>query len=414
MTTQKNNRINRLPIIMISLIIYAITGFAQKSQVTISSINIVPAGLSKNNRLVYSDKSAKLKLEFAKLIEEKKIYDQKFKNLSKDQSVEEMKKIQDELASLTRKEKELSAKTALFNAEIEEVVYKDPSLDKLSTVTYYTLKQDQKLWDEFQNNMANERLKLKQDKIKIHQELTKIKIKIKKTKTAFNEGIVLSMYAEQELADTLKSPYTGLVYKEILENRQKNMTDSGVIIVSFIMPKHKNDPIEAATRMDGHVPSEVFSLAGPNAKAELNKLKDKKFKRLIAHSNGAAVVECLLNDSLIEVKELTIIGGEKSLLNGQSLQKLLDNGTVKRIVVWVKLDDPALWITPLTDANIAERTQNFISHKTRMDKMVIKTDNSKVEYKWILGSESIALLSAKDPQFISTYFREISKDLRSN
>lgn len=400
--------------IIIFIFIYSISCFAQKSEGPLSTLNIVPGGLSKSNLQLYSDKHAKLKLEGAKLIEEKKVFDQKFKNLPRDLSSDDMKKTQDELAALTVKENELSAKINLFNAEIEEVVYKDPSLDKLSAVTYYTLKQDQKLWDEFQKNMANERVKLKQDKVKIRQELTKINIKKQKTKTAFNEGVVLSMYAEQELADTLKSPYTGVIYKEMLENRQKNMTDSGVVIVSFIMPKKQNDPMEVASRRDGHVPSEAFSLAGPNAKIELNKLKDKKFKRLIAHSNGATVIECLLNDSLIEVKELNIIGGEKSLLNGQALQKLLDNGTVKRIVVWVKLDDPAIWITSLSDTNIAERTQNFISYKARMDKMGIKADNSKVEYKWILGSGSIALLSAKDPQFISTYFREISKDLRAN
>ncbi len=225
------------------------------------------------------------------------------------------------------------------------------------------------------------------------------------------------MYSEQELnkrlEDSLKSPFTGMIYKEMTENREKNMTDSGVVIVSFVMPKQQNDPLATASQNDGQVPSEGFSLAGPKAKSELTKLKDKKFNRLIAHSNGATVVECLLNDSLIEVKELNIIGGEKSLLNGQALQRLLDNGTVKRVVLWIKLDDPAIWITSLTDENITERTQNFITYKAKVDKTGTKTQPSRVEYKWILGSESLSLLSAKDPQFISTYFREISKDMRA-
>lgn len=410
MRTTKNNAIYRLSMFLIFMVIYSITGSAQQSETaTLPSLNIVPTGLAKSSFQLYSDKSQKLKLESVKLTEEKTLLDKKLKDSPAEQT-------KSELALFTTKKNELIAKTNLFNAEIEGVVYNDPSLDKLSTITYYTLKNDQKLWDEFQKNITVEKTKLKQDKVKIRQELTKINIKKQKLKTSFNEGVVLSMYAEQEagtLGDSLKSPFTGVTYKEMIANRQKNMTDSGVVIVSFVMPKQQNDPLEAASRGDEHVPAEVFSLAGPNAKVELNKLKDKKFSRLIAHSNGATVVECLLNDSLIEVKELNIIGGEKSLLNGHALQKLLDNGTVKRVVLWIKLDDPAIWITKLTDDNISERTQNFITFKTRFDKTGTQTGSSKVEYKWILGSGSLALLNAKDPQFISTYFREISKDLRT-
>ena len=410
MRTTKNNAIYRLPMFLIFMAIYSITCSAQQSEIpTLPSVNIVPTGLTKSNFLLYSDKNAKLKLESAKLTEEKKLLDKKLKESPTDQT-------KSELGIFTTKENELRAKIKLFNAEIEGVVYNDPTLDKLSVITYYTLKNNQKLWDEFQKNITLEKTKLKQDKVKIRQELTKINTKKQKNKTSFNEGVILSMYAEQEaktLGDSLKSPFTGVPYKEMTMNRQKNMTDSGVVIVSFVMPKPQNDPLEAASRRDDHVPSEIFSLSGPNAKTELNKLKDKKFNRLIAHSNGATVVECLLNDSLIEVKELNIIGGEKSLLNGQALQQLLDNGTVKRIVIWIKLDDPAIWITNLNDENITERTQNFISYKTSFDKTGSKIEHSKVEYKWILGSGSLALLNAKDPQFISTYFREISKDMRT-
>ncbi|MCE9539588.1 MAG: hypothetical protein K8R85_10260 [Bacteroidetes bacterium] len=411
MRTIKNNIIYRLPMFLIFMVIYSITCSAQQSdKAHLPSLNLVPAGLAKSNFQLYSDKNQKIKLEIAKFKEEKKLFDKKLKESTADQT-------KSELALLISKENELKAKINLFNAEIEEVVYNDPALDKLSTITYYSLKNDRKLWDEFQKNIVIEKTNLKQDKVKIRQELTKINIKKQKNKTPFNEGIVLSMYAEQELnkrlEDSLKSPFTGMMYKEMTENREKNMTDSGVVIVSFVMPKQQNDPLAAASQNDGHVPSEMFSLAGPKAKAELNKLKDKKFNRLIAHSNGATVVECLLNDSLIEVKELNIIGGEKSLLNGQALQRLLDNGKVKRVVLWIKLDDPAIWITNLSDENITQRTENFITYKTKFEKTGTQTKPSKVEYKWILGSGSLASLSAKDPQFISTYFREISKDLRA-
>ncbi len=417
MRTKKENVINRLSIFLIFMFIYSINCSAQQSEeLTLPSINIVPTGLIKSSFQLYTDKNEKLKIESEKLKGEKKLLDQKSKGLSADSP--DGKKYQSDLAIFTIKLNELSPQINSFNAEIEEVVYQDPVLDKLSIITYYTLNKDQKLWDEFQKKIVDEKIKFKQDKVKIRQELTKINIKKQKTKTSFNEGVVLSMYAEQEtdkiLEDTLTSPFTGITYKEMnAANRQQNMTDSRVVIVSFVMQKIVNDPMEVASRRDDHVRAETFSLAGPKTKTELIKLKDKKFNRLIAHSNGATVVECLINDSLIEVTELTIIGGEKSLLNGQALQQLLDNGTVKRVVVWIKLDDPTIWIIPLKEESISERTQNFISYKTKFDKKETKFESSKVEYKWILGNGSLALLNAKDPQFISTYFREISKDWRA-
>ncbi len=304
-----------------------------------------------------------------------------------------------------------------FNTEIEEVVYMDPALDKLSIITYYTLKTDQKLWDDFQNSMAVSAKNLKLDKVRIAQELTKTNIKKQKIKTPFNEGVVLSMYtqleADKALEDSLKSPFTGVSYKEINNKRTKNLADSGFVIVSFVMPKPENDPMEAAGKKDDQNKAEAFSLSSARSKAELEKLKDKKFNRLIAHSNGATLVECLINDSLIGVKELNIIGGEKSLLNGQALQNLLDKRIAKRIVVWIKLNDPAIWISPLSDDNIAERTENFISYKRKYDAGKSKIETGKVEYKWILSNENLAVLNEQDPQFISAYFKEISKEFRT-
>lgn len=416
----KKNKINsncqKLLMAILLLFVFS-TSYSQKSEkLTLPALNLVPNGIIKTNFQLYFDKSEKLKIENGKLMEEKKLLDQKCKVVSTD-SVKQ-KQCQSELALLTIKANEQTSKINTFNTEIESIVYKDTLLDKLSIITYFTLKKDQKLWDEFQKNMSGAKIKLKQDKVRIQQELTKLNSKKQKIKTSFNEGVVLSMYTELDvnkaLEDSLKSPFTGVTYKETNTNLQtKNPTDSGVVIVSFVMPKKVNDPLEVASRREDHIPSEAFSLASARTKEELNKLKDKKFNRLIAHSNGATVVECLLNDSLIEVNELNIIGGEKSLLNGQALQHLLDNGTVKRIVVWIKLDDPAIWITPLNADNITERTKNFISYKSKFDARDSKMKNAKVEYKWILNNGSLAILNAQDPQFISTYFREISREFRS-
>lgn len=415
MKTTIDKAIGRILLISIFLFTFS-SNFAQQTEdLSLPLINLVPKGLSKSNFQLCSSKSEILKIESEKLMTEKKLLEQRC--LGKLQDSPEGKKCQSDLAILTKKLNELSPKINNFNTEIEEIVYKDPALDKLSVITYYTLKKDQKSWDEFQKNIVDEKIILKQDKVKVQRELAKVNTKKQKTKTLFNEGVVLSMYSEEDLNKSLKdsliSPFTGVTYKEMNANRQKNMTDSGVVIVSFVMQKNENTSKEAGGKKETPVPSETFSLASPKTKTELSKLKDKRFNRLIAHSNGATLVESLVNDSLIEVKELNIIGGEKSLINGLALQQLLDNGSVKRIVVWVKLDDPAIWITPLNDHDISERTQNFISYKTKYDKKGIKTEKSKVEYKWILDNGSLALLNARDPQFISTYFREISRDLRA-
>ena len=423
MRKSKSSSLCQLPLMVIFFMFIFTSNYAQQSEeLALPDINVVPNGLAKSSFQEHFDKSKKLKTESEKLKDEKKKVIIKIKNSPKTLTLNEVNKLVNESDSIDTKAKELSSRINTFNTEIEEVVYKDPILDKLSIITYYTLRKDQKLWDEFQKNMSDAKVKLKQDKVRIQQELTKINTKKQKSKVAYNEGVVLSMYTEQEankaLEDSLKSPFTGVTYKEIDANRKKNMSDSGFVIVSFVMPKKENNPMdiassEATNSKNNTVLPNAFSLATPRTKAELNKLKDKKYNRLIAHSNGATVVECLLTDSIIEARELNIIGGEKSLLNGQALQHLIDNGIVKRVVVWIKLDDPDIWITSLSDANIAERTQNFISYKTKFEAKEPKIDNSKVQYKWILNSGSLAMLNAKDPQFIATYFKEISKDLRA-
>ena len=43
--------------------------------------------------------------------------------------------------------------------------------------------------------------------------------------------------------------------------------------------------------------------------------------------------------------ELDILGGDRSLGNARALQGLLDSGKVKRIVVWVNVNDPVPWGT---------------------------------------------------------------------
>ena len=393
---------------VIILFLFIFTGnFAQQSEgIVFPDLNIVPNGLTKNSFQLYSDKSKKLKLEVGKLIEEKKALNLKCKGLS--DGTPEDKKCQSELASFTTKLNELTQRVNVFNNEIEEVVYKDPGLDKLSIITYYTLKKNLKLWDEFQKNVSLGKAKLNQDKVIIQQELTKIKSQKQKSKIPFEEGVILSMCdgmnQTNTLEDSLKSPFTGVCYKNL---------GTGVVFVSFSGPIiQTNDWIVAGSKVENQSEPESnsFSLASTEAKTALNELKEKKFNRLIAHSNGATVAECLLKDSLVEIKELNIIGGDKSLINGPALQQLLDNGLVKRIVVWINLNDPNTWVVPVDNAKMIERTTNFFTYKNKFKWEESKLGDSKVEYKWILGKNSLNALSEHDPEFVNAYFKEIAKE----
>lgn len=405
MKKNEDNSIKRKSAVLILLLfIFGINYAQQSDNIVIPELNIVPNGLNKTSLQFYGEKSVKLKQEIGKLAEEKKALNLKCKSL-KEGSPED-KQCQSELASFTTKLNNLTQRVNTFDNEIEEVVYKDSSLDKLSIITYYTLKKNQKSWDEFQRNVSTGKTKLSQDKIIIQQELTKIKSQKQKTKIPFEEGVILSvcdgMNQTNALEDTLKSPFTGVCYKNL---------GTGVVFVSFSGAIiQTNDWVVAGSKTEKQPESEAFSLASTEAKTALNELKEKKFVRLIAHSNGATVAECLLKDSLVEIKELNIIGGDKSLINGQALQQLLDNGMVKRIVVWINLNDPNTWVTPIDNAMIMERTANFFSYKNKFKWEENKLGDSKVEYKWILGKGSLNALSEHDPEFVNTYFKEIAKE----
>jgi hypothetical protein len=211
----------RISIIALFLFNFTINYAQQSEDLIIPSINLVPKGLTKSSFQSYNDKCEKLKAESGKLIMDKKLLDQNCISIA-DESPEG-KKCKSDLAILKTKSNELSTKIDHFNTEIQEVIYKDQSMDKLSIITYYTLNKDQQSWDEFQKNIANEKIKLKKEKVKVLQELTKLHSKKLKTKEPFNEGVILSMYSEQDaekaLAENLKSPFTGETYKEMNENR---------------------------------------------------------------------------------------------------------------------------------------------------------------------------------------------------
>ena len=70
------------------------------------------------------------------------------------------------------------------------------------------------------------------------------------------------------------------------------------------------------------------------------KLNGTHFDRLIAHSNGGTVADALIQENIITVEELDIIGGDHSYVNWSEYNALIASGKVKRIVVWINPGDP--------------------------------------------------------------------------
>ena len=71
----------------------------------------------------------------------------------------------------------------------------------------------------------------------------------------------------------------------------------------------------------------------------VKKLNGTHFDRLIAHSNGATVADALIQENVITVDELNIIGGDRSYVNWAEYNALISSGRVKRIVVWINPGD---------------------------------------------------------------------------
>jgi hypothetical protein len=58
------------------------------------------------------------------------------------------------------------------------------------------------------------------------------------------------------------------------------------------------------------------------------------YNTLYAHSNGATVSEALIRNGIITVDELHIMGGDRSMMNFDAYNELVEKGLVKKIVVW--------------------------------------------------------------------------------
>lgn len=381
------------------------TAFAGTIETTslVPTLNIVPNNISSTNFQKYSAKRKQLQADCDKLVADIKLVEEKRKTLEK--GSEENKKCANLLIDYNAKLNELSTQINAFNNTIEEVVYKDPLIDQLSLVTYYSLAKDPEAWADFQKNVTIARQKLKQDKVVIQEELAKIAPSAQPlVPIELAEAVILSTDVEFEVEDNTLTidntdEFGSVEFTQTTDNKSS-------VIASFVVPSDSEKGVFLNSNE-----SKFVSLSTPASKLEIDKLRGKKFDRLVAHGDGATIAEMLIKNSIIKVKELAIMEGDRVLLNGADLQKLIDTKMVERIVVWNNLDETNVWLVSADKVNVPQ-TEKFISYKRKFANFTKTTASRKVEYKWIVGKESFATISKNDPQFAEAYFKEIASEFK--
>jgi hypothetical protein len=404
----------KMALIISFLCLIGYTCYAQENAVfSLPVLNIVPDSLSNADYQYFHDKSLELQKEIGEFTEKSRMFNQKCAGV--EEGSEQDKQCQTEFNVLNSWAKSLIAKINVFNSEIEKAVFEDPSMQKALIVSYYSLKTEPAKWDKFEVNVTKSTFTLKDNYQKMQLELHSSNIKKQANKTLCHEGIILGMLTDWRTADSLEkngtSPFTGRRYQDMNKKMSAGKTiGSGVVVVSFGTQELNHHFIQEILRGVGdHAYSGTISLTTSQAIVALNKLNGKKFNRLIAHSNGASVAECLLRERYIETEELDIIGGDKSLLDGHILQQLLDDGIVKRIVVWINWYDPVIWLTAVDQVRMEERETNYMLHWKKYGLGETKGGDSEVKYRYFASQGSSTTSGFFNPHYLETYFQEIQK-----
>jgi hypothetical protein len=195
------------------------------------------------------------------------------------------------------------------------------------------------------------------------------------TKRVVEEGIILGLtntsIDNDVFRKNLKSPFTGkdIPYYPTTDD------NSGKDIIRGILD---------------HLSIGNYTLKSEVGQALVAGLNGTHFNTLLAHSNGATVAEALIREGIIEVDELNIIGGDRSLANFQGFQELIASGKVKKIVVWVNPGDIIPYGTSMnllsgTDEKVtyyAQKYSGFVQAKLTSD-----NKDSKVVYRTLKGPE---------------------------
>jgi len=143
--------------------------------------------------------------------------------------------------------------------------------------------------------------------------------------------------------------------------------------------------------LDNLTTGKYTSLKTDVGKELVKELDNTYFEVLMAHSNGATVAEALLRDDVIRVKELHIMGGDRSLTNMGGYADLIATGKVEKVVVWLNPADLVPYGSSLADLIMNGshdkdlQVENFNAYFEHITNELKATKN--IEYRWLGGPE---------------------------
>lgn len=297
-----------------------------------------------------------------------------------------------ELASVrTYEEKEEAIRVLRAVAGSQPIATFTPPIPSLVDI-------DAPLWSQVQAKVDEGWKELDLEADKVRAALAAMNRKVPEKYERMREGVILGAFtnnADVVAMESVRDPFTNKTPREMNEEAATTTKAGikelgGAVVVSFGTTNTgtASGVVTEVARVAGdHFSVGLASLSTVEGKAAVEKLSGKAFDRLNAHSNGSPIAEALIESNLIKVNELNIIGGDRSLLNGHRLQKLLDEGKVKRVVVWVNVNDPVVWASSIDQLKPQERSANALEHIARKLTGDLAGGDSRVQFRYMVGNE---------------------------
>lgn len=152
----------------------------------------------------------------------------------------------------------------------------------------------------------------------------------------------------------------------------------------------------------------AYTLNTPQGRRLIAQLRGAHIDRLIAHSNGATIAEALIRRGVMQVDELNIVGGDRSMVNHAGLQELLRSGRVRRVVVWmnpgdiIPLGSSATLVSPFgPTGSLPVATTAQLLARALMG--ANESGDARVEYPSLAGSDYVGQEMKLDESFFNAH-----------
>jgi hypothetical protein len=280
---------------------------------------------------------------------------------------------------------------------------------------------DDAKWMQVQEKMAAQRAELDLRTGGYRKQLKEMEVPSPPRMEHFHEGVVLGARtdaSDAQAVSNLLSPFSGRTPAQLNAAAQVAKENGvqgvgGALVVSFGTPKSGTLPqqvVETTRYVGDHFLEGRVSLGTPEGKRAVEMLAGKEFDRLTAHSNGASIAEALIREDLIKVKELNVLGGDRSMLNRHAFQQLIDSGKVQRVVVWINVNDPVPWVTAPDQLKAVDRGSHALERIARKITGDLEGGDSRVEYRFMVGQGK----GLFGPHYIETYYANVAKEFGSS